>query len=254
MGFIRRITKMRNKILIISLIFAVASAAMSIPIALYSIFSRGSLQQSQTTRETNEFIKRLKDEKFRSIYGGSAWTLTHDYKDYKHMDDVLGTLQRYMEALAKYEQGDDSSLKQLGGIKQLKDQLAVWLEDNDQAIRAFAATMLGVSGDQAYSPLLARLLVRNEQNADDIIYDRGRAALALGLLQAKEYGKDLVTMLSSTNEYDRAGAVQGLGWMGDKENAKAVAPLLKDKDELVREAAKQSLEMMGASDLIKDKK
>jgi len=79
----------------------------------------------------------------------------------------------------------------------------MWLKDNDQAIRAFAATMLGISGDQSYSPLLAKLLVRKEQNADDLIYDRGRAALALGLLQAKEYGKDLVTMLSSANEYDR---------------------------------------------------
>src|SRR5262249_6046948 len=245
---------MKNEILIISLIFAVASTAMSIPIAFYSIFSHGSLQQSQTTPETDEFIKRLRDEKFRYIFEGSTWTLIHDYKDYKHMDEVLGTLQRYMEALAKYEQGDGSSLKQFGGIKQLKDQLAMWLEDNDQAIRAFAATMLGISGDQAYSPLLAKLLVRKEQNADELIYDRGQAALALGLLQAKEYGKDLVTMLSSTNEYDRAGAAQGLGWMGDKENAKAVAQLLKDKDERVREAAKRSLEMMGASDLIKDKK
>jgi HEAT repeat protein len=114
--------------------------------------------------------------------------------------------------------------------------------------------MLGVSGDQAYSPQLAKLLARKEKSADEIIYDRGRAALALGLLQAKEYGKDLVKMISSTNEYDRAGAAMGLGWMGDRENASAVAQLLKDKDELVREAAKQSLEMMGASDLIKDKK
>jgi HEAT repeat protein len=245
---------MRNEILIISLIFAVASTALSGPIAFYSIFSQGSLLQSEATRETNEFIKRLKDEKFRDIFGGSTWTLIHDYKDHKHMDEVLDTLQRYMEALAKYEQGDGSSLKQLGGIKQLKDQLAMWLEDKDQAIRAFAATMLGISGDQAYSPLLAKLLVRKEQNADDLIYDRGRAALALGLLQAKEYGKDLVTMLSSTNEYDRVGAVQGLGWMRDKENAKAVAQLLNDKDERIREAARQSLEMMGASDLIKEKK
>jgi HEAT repeat protein len=244
---------MRNNILIISLIFAVGITAMSIPIALHSIFPQGGLQQPQTTRETDEFIKRLKDEKFRDIHGGSVWTLTHDYEDHTHMEEALDTLQRYMEALAKYERGDGSSLKRLGGGKQLKDQLAKWLEDNDQAIRAFAATMLGISGDQSYSPPLAKLLVRKEQNAGDIIYDRGRAALALGLLQAKEYGKDLVTMLSSTNEYDRLGAAQGLGWMGDKENAKAVAQLLKDKDERVREAARQSLEMMGARDLIKDK-
>jgi len=86
---------MRKEILIISLIFAVG--------ILYSILPQGSLQQSQTTRETDEFIKRLKDEKFRDIHGGAAWTLTHDYKDHKHMEAALDTLQRYMEALAKYE-------------------------------------------------------------------------------------------------------------------------------------------------------
>jgi hypothetical protein len=109
MGFISRITKMRNEILIISLIFAVASTAMSNPITLYSIFSQESLQQSQATEETNKFIRRLKDEKFRDIYGGAAWTLIHDYKNDKHMEEALDTLQRYMEALAKYEQGDGSS-------------------------------------------------------------------------------------------------------------------------------------------------
>ena len=170
------------------------------------------------------------------------------------MEEVLNTLQRYLSALEKYEQGDTSTLKQIGEIKQLKDQLAIWLDDSDQAIRAFAATMLGISADQTYAPQLAKLLVRKDQKSDLLIYDRGAAARALGLLQAKEYGKALVTLLSSTNEYDRGGAVQGLGWMGDKEYAKAVAQLLDDKDENIREAAKQALEMMGASELIKDKK
>ena len=182
------------------------------------------------------------------------WTLIHDYKDHKHLEAVLNTWQRYMEALAKYEQGDGSSLDQLGGVKQLKDQLAIWLNDNEQAIRAFAATILGISGDQRYARQIAELLVRKEKNPDNLVYDRGRAALALGLLQAKEYGKDLVKMLASKNDYDRSGAVQGLGWMGDKAHAKAVAQLLNDKDQDIREAAKQALEMMRATELSKEKK
>ena len=245
---------MRYTFLMISFLIAFAITAVAGNLACYKIPPQEKLPQPQDTQMTDQFIKRLKDEKFIDIQGGAMWTLIHDYKDYKHIQSVLTTLQRYMEALAKYEQGDNSSLNKLGGIKQLKNQLAIWLDDNDQAVRAFAATMLGVCGDNAYSRQLAKLLVRTEQNYDDEVYDRGRAALALGLIQSKEYGKDLVTMLSSANEYDRYGAAEGLGWMGDKENAKAVARLLTDKDERVREIAKWALEMLGASELMKDKR
>ena len=213
-----------------------------------------SPSEPQTAQETEEFIKRFTDERFRDISGGMMWTLIHDYKDQKHLEAVLNTWQRYMEALAKYKQGDGSSLDQLGGVKQLKDQLAIMLNDDEQAIRAFAATILGISGDQRYARQIAELLVRKEKNPDNHVYDRGRAALALGLLQAKEYGKDLVKMLASKNDYDRSGAVQGLGWMGDKVHAKAVAKLLNDKDQDIREATKQALEMMRATELSKEKK
>jgi HEAT repeat protein len=162
---------------------------------------------------------------------------------------------RYFEALAKSEQGDSSLLRQIGGIKKFKEQLAIWLYDKDQAIRAFAATMLGIIGDQAYAQHIAKLLMKKEQNPDDIIiYDRGRAALVLGILQAKEYDKHLLMLLSSNNKYDRAGAVQGLGFMGNKEYAKAVAQLLNDEDEDLRISAKHALQMLGAGELIKDKK
>src|SRR5262249_26290091 len=214
------------------------------PINPYRPLFQASPPQAQNTQTTDQFLKRLEDKNFSEIMGGATWTLIHDYKDYKHIEEVLNTMQGYTEGLASYEQGDDSSLRRLGGIKKLKDQLAIWLEDSEQAVRAFGATMLGVSGDQAYSSQLAKLLERKEDNPDELVYDRGRAALALGLLQAKEHGKALVTMLSSKNEYDRAGALQGLGWMGDKEHSEAVAQLLNDKDENVRESAKVALEML----------
>ena len=244
---------MRNWILITLYISSITIPEMSKPVVRPSIISHNIHSQSEDAQETDKFMTRLRDVKFSGLIESSMWTLTHDYKDSKQVDVVLNTVMRYLEAFTKYEQGDGSSLKQLGGTKQLKGQLAIWLNDNDQAVRAFAATMLGISGDHTYAPQIAKLLLKKEQTSDHILYDRGRAALALGILQAKEYSKEIVMLLSSTNEFDRSGAAQGLGWMGNKEHAKAVAQLLNDGDENVRAAAKYALEMMGASELIKDK-
>jgi hypothetical protein len=214
-------------------------------------------QQSppEQSQDVDEFLRRLKDEKLKNLLDGALWTVTHDYSEYKHMEEVLKTVQSYFEAIGKYEKGDRSSLDQLGGIKAFKDKLAGWLNDDDQAIRAFAAVLLGVSGDKAYAPQLANLLKERKYQDDDLLYyDRGRTAMALGLVGANEYTSNLVNLLNSSNEYDRSGAAYGLGFLGAKDQAKAVAKLLNDKDEGVREAAKESLEMMGAADLIKDKK
>ena len=152
------------------------------------------------------------------------WTLIHDYTEYAPMEKVLKTLQTYFEALEKYEKGDHSLLDQIGGIKAFKDKMAGWLKVGDKAIRAFAATALGISGDLTYAPDIARLLNRTVYKKNDYLrYDKVRAAIALGLL-------------------------------GAKDQAKAVVGLLDDEEEDVRDAAKQSLEMMGATDLIRDMK
>jgi hypothetical protein len=214
-------------------------------------------QQStpEQSKDIDEFLKRLKDEKLKNLLDGALWTVTHDYSEYKHMEEVLKTVQSYFEAIGNYEKGNRSSLDQLGGIKAFKDKLAGWLNDEDQAIRAFAAVLLGISGDKAYAPQLANLLKERKSKDDDLIYyDRGRAAMALGLVGAKEYIPNFVSLLNSSNEYDRSGAAYGLGFLGAKDQAEAVAKLLDDKDEGVREAAKESLEMMGATGLIKDKR
>ena len=195
--------------------------------------------------QTDTFIKRLKIEKYQNLYSGSMWTLIHDYKDENQIDTVLKTFQSYLEAFAKYEKGDVIALKELGGFKSFTAQLAKWLDSPEQCVRAFAATMLGVSGDTAYAARIADLLKRTESKDELLIYDKYAAAVALGVLGAKEYTDTLVMMLSSKNEYDRAGGAIGLGWMQSKDKAPAIAKLLKDEDEHVRDAAKEALEMLG---------
>lgn len=214
--------------------------------------SKLSLQQSQYV---DEFLRRWKDEGYRGYLDGALWSLTHGYSDYSRMEEVLKMLQSYIEALDKYEKGSHSPLEQMGGIKALKDKTAGLLDDNDQAIRGFAATVLGISGDRTYAPQIARLLSRRGSNDHDSRTDRGRAASALGLLQAKEYANELVVLLESTNHYDRAGAAMGLGLMGAKDKAGAVARLLNDDNDLsgnVQSSAIYSLVEMEAKEYVQE--
>jgi HEAT repeat protein len=234
---------MKYWVLTLSFTFAIANPAMAWGQDAGAFNFVENRQQSDDVQQTRDFIKRLHDERFKDISAGVLWTLIHDYQDYEHICDVLNTTQSYMKALDKYEQDGGSSLKKLGGIRQFKDQLANWLNDDEQCVRAFAAAMLGISGDRTYEQPLANLAMKRD-DPDDIIYDRGQAARALGMLHAREYGDELERMLTSTNVYDRLGAVQGLGWLGDHAYEKAMAQLLNDKEESVREAAKLALEML----------
>ena len=191
-----------------------------------------------------QFSQRLKNKRLRNILDGAFWTFAHDYAEYKHMDETMKTIGDFLEAIAKYENGDRAPLEQLGGIKAFKEKLAYWLNDDDQAIRAFAATLMGVIGDKAYAPQLANLLKDKKYAAEHLGYERGRAAMSLGLVGAKEYAPSLVSLLVSSNPYDRSGAAYGLGFLGEKGQARAVAKLLHDRNEAVREAARESLKMM----------
>lgn len=217
-------------------------------------YARPSLAEplQNETQDTKEFIKRWRDKRFKNILDSALWTLIHDYSDLKHVEKVLDTVQRFFTALERYEKGDHSALNRIGGIKTFKSKSVEWLNDKEQAVRTFAAAMLGVFGDRTYAPQLADLITRKRNEDEEMVYDRGRAALALGLMGAREYIPNLVSLLSSTNENDRAGAAYGLGWLSARDQAKDVAKLLHDEDEDVRDAAKESLKMMGATELLRD--
>ena len=235
--------------------------SLLLSIATFSILASGQTVRPKTSQqsvgkqsqEVDEFIKRFGVQEHRNLLDGALWTLTHDYSEFKQMEEVLKTFQSYFEALSKYEQGDSSSIEKIGGIKAFKNKLAEWLKDDDQSIRAFAAVVLGISGDKSFAPQLAELLKERKIKENDIRYDRGRAAMALGLVGAKEYTSSLAKLLKSSDEYDRVGAAYGLGFLKARKQSKAVAILLND-EESVREAAKESLTMMKATNLVKEKK
>lgn len=216
--------------------------------------SRVSINQDLESKDVSKFLSRMKDHRLQNLFESATWTLTHDYSEFKRVEEVLKYVHSFFEALSDYEKGSASLLSRLGGFKGFKDKLAEWLNDDDQAIRAYAAVMLGISGDHAYASQLANLLKpRRDKRVDGLQYERGRAAIAIGLVGGKEYAPRLAALLKSLNDYDRAGAAYGLGFLGAKDQANAIAKLLDDQDEGVREAAKESLEMLGASDLIRDK-
>lgn len=192
-------------------------------------------------QSTDEFLARWKDQRNSKLVMGAMWTASHgDYADPKHEEEVLQPVFLYLEAI---EKGDRSSLDRRG-IQAFKDRLAGLLTDVDQPTRALAAVLLGVCGDKSYANQIAVLLRPRRTTRDEPLYERGRAAMALGLLGATEHTLALVDLLKSSNSFDRAGAAFGLGALRATDHMTAVARLLDDADEDVRNAAKESLAMM----------
>jgi HEAT repeat protein len=188
-----------------------------------------------------EFLARWKDERNLKLVGGALWTASHsDDIDEKQTGEALERVHLHVQAI---RDGDPSALEP-GAIKAFKERLSRLLEDANQGIRALAAVLLGVCGDKSYASRIAVLLEPRTVTSALPRFDRGRAAIALGLLEAKEYTLDLVVLLKSSNSFDRSGAAFGLGALRARDHEKAIAHLLNDADEQVRESAKESLAMM----------
>lgn len=215
--------KLINFSILILCAFFISAAGQSSP--------QNTAPQTLQAHDTAAFLERFKKPEHVNLLQGALWTLTHDYDDFKHIQEVLKTFQTYFEAIGKYENGDRAALESLGSVKGFKDKLAEWLGDDDQSVRAFAAAMLGIAGDRSYAPQIAKLLEDRKYKENDlIVYDRGRAAAALGMLGAREFLPQIAAMLKSKNQYDRAGAVQALRYLGAKEYSKEIAGLLTNKD------------------------
>lgn len=205
-------------------------------------------------KELDRLVGRLKVKEHVNLLQGAMWTVTHDYADSRRTDEVLNEFVNFLTAVGEYEKGNPAAVEKIGGLPAFREKLIIWLADEDQSIRAFAAIVAGIVGDRSLAPNIAALLVERKLPEHDFQYDRSRAAIAIGLLGAKEYAPRLAELLTSRNEQDRTGAAYGLGFLAAKEYAEKIARLLKDDEENVREAAREALKMIGAADPLKNKR
>ena len=194
---------------------------------------------SAAAQSPAEFEARWKDETNRKLVMGVLWTASHSDIEVKDAE----ALERVHQNLEAITNGERRALEP-EAIRAFNERLAGLLEYDSQGIRALAAVLLGVGGDKSYASRIAVLLKPRRVTGEIPHFDRGRAAIALGLLRAKEYAPDLVKLLTSPNAFDRSGAAFGLGAMRAREHESAIAQLLNDEDEQVREAAKEALAMM----------
>jgi len=193
--------------------------------------SSQQLAKPSDSNETEFFLARFKQPEHLNLLQGAMWTVSHDYADFSKMSEKLKTFQTFLEGVGKYESGDPKPLAQLGGVRAFKKTLSLWLQDEDQAIRSFAAVLIGISGDKAFAPQLVTLIKKPKGGENElIVYDRGRAASAIGLLGASEHIPLLVSLLESKNRYDRSGAMSALARFKATDYAPRIAKLLNRQD------------------------
>jgi len=181
---------------------------------------------------------RLKDEGRDSVLSSRMWSLIHNYRSKKHLEDLMTLLTLFSTAL---EKDDPRHLDSIGGITGFQERIASLMKSGDDEVSGFAAIVLGVCGDQSYSRRIGELLEvgsrRPRRKGDwQLPTARGKAATALGLLGAKEYAPKMLTLLRSANEYDRSGSAIGLAYLGDRAQAMAIVRLLRNEKNRQRDA------------------
>jgi len=169
--------------------------------------------------------------------------------------------RKMFDTLEAYQQEDITGFRAGGGAKGILDSLRKMLDDPDPVMRAFAAIALATAGQHAEIDKIAKLMkspssrpAEWDETTTNVFadIDRGRAAVALGVLGAKGYADDMAAMLSEKNANVRGGAVLGLGYLKANQHAKAVATLLNDPSDDVKVCAMSALGMMGAHAFAED--
>lgn len=188
-----------------------------------------SVQQNKIQLED---LRQRFSVKYAGVLVANIWSLNHNYQSKTESDDIL---KYFIEFFTAVESKDEAKIREMGGVKAFKEKIAEFLKSEDDAVKGFAATVLGITGDTAYAPVLAALIEERDEPSTDpsrpsAITYRGRAAMALGILGAKEYTAKIALLLKSQNNYDRTGAVNGLSHLNAKEYAKDVVALLTNKD------------------------
>lgn len=166
--------------------------------------------------------------KYAGFLSSNLWTLTHSYESKAEMEIVLNYFTAFFSAI---DSNNAKEIEKIGDIKAFKDKFVEFLDSKDDAVRAFSAVVLGIAGDREYAAQIVKLVNERDESFSKKYSDqtpgyRGRACVALGILQATEYKADIAKLLSSENNYDRSGAVHALGQMNATEYTKEIVSLL----------------------------
>jgi HEAT repeat protein/outer membrane protein assembly factor BamB len=169
--------------------------------------------------------------------------------------------QKMFDTMEAYGQEDIVGFRAGGGAKGILDSLRKMLDDPDPVMRAFAAISLATAGQHGETDKIAKMMKSPSSRPAEwdetmtevfVDIDRGRAAMALGILGAKKYADDMAAMLSDKNDNVRGGAALGLGYLKANQHAKAVAMLLHDPSDKIKMCAMSALGMMGAQAFAED--
>lgn len=195
--------------------------------------------------ELDKIKARFKDETMKSILSAQFWTLAHCASDDEKTKAIaaIGMSKKGVRFSVRW------AIWRAGGTEKYRKRVSTLLESKDETVRGFAAVWLGVLGDQRSIPDLLKLLRSTKLPVQVSSFDggdRARAAMALGLLDAKEHAPELGRLLIATNANVRGGAALGLGYMEATKYAPEIAKLLADESDRVRIDAVIALAEMGA--------
>jgi HEAT repeat protein len=210
-----------------------ACVALLLPIFATAVANaqNSTRNEPDQNKEWAQLVHRYNEPSSVNLMSSGTWTLIHAAESKAEVKGLLDLLTHLSDPIPTQDQ---SFVNELGGARGFKEKLAVFLTSKDDVVAGFAATMLGIAGDIAYAPAIAKLLDKtdppDESERSSEIISRGRAAVALSLLGAKEYVPKLVAMLQSSNMYDRSGAALALGQLHATEHAKEVAAILSRKE------------------------
>ena len=188
---------------------------------------RTTVNSRAETEQWEEMKKRFAPH--QSHLSSSLWGLIHGYRSKKELDKAMNLLQVMLDAMAK---NNPSRLRRIGGVQGFMNRfLEIMRSQRDDVVAGFAAKVLAVFGGNRYAADIAEILKgRDKSWTDEDTYPaptvRGQAAIALSIIEAKQYKEDIAALLRSMNRYDRAPAVYALSTMKATEYAGEIVSLL----------------------------
>ncbi len=220
--------KILGLVLLLKLRCVVGIVCGQVPTPVPSPKQLSSLENDPELRELYLNI----NQKCLAKLSGEMWTLTHAYDSKDEVDEVLNYFINFFQSI---ENNDAKEQSKPNRAKIFKNAFADFLDSKDEAVRAFSAFILGCSADPSYAPRIARIVDERDASFNDRFagkptFARGRAAIALGALQATQFKVNISNLLKSKNASDRSGATFALAEMKALEYTNEIVSLMTNKD------------------------